>query len=207
MVPATYTNYFLGSSSASAALIGLLFVAISLAPAHIFGAEATPARRALASSAFMALLDAFFVSLVALIPATNIGYAALALAMIGLINTLSLSRHFWEAWHAGHPQKRITLLLGSFIIYAWQLTYAVDLLRQPRDTGAVAGLAYLLLGTYAVGLGRAWELLGAPDEGLLMLVGLRHIPTEDAGPKGNEQPTEPAAAETQTDGTSGRTRT
>jgi hypothetical protein len=183
MVPGSYASYFVASASASAALIGLLFVAVAVAPERIVGRTATAERRARAGSAFMALLDAFFVSLVALIPQTNIGYVALILGLIALINTLSLGRHVWEEPRGGAGVRRVQqlwLLVGSLVIFGLEVWYAVPLLRQPRDAGAVAALAYLLLATYSVGVGRAWELLGAPDEGLLTLLGIRRASASSA---------------------------
>ncbi len=40
MVPPEFTNLFIASASAGAALVGLLFVAVSIAPEHIFMANA-----------------------------------------------------------------------------------------------------------------------------------------------------------------------
>jgi len=47
------------------------------------------------------------------------------------------------------------------------------LIGQPQDAGYVKGLAYLLLGAYGLGVSRAWELLGAQNEGLFILLGFR----------------------------------
>jgi hypothetical protein len=162
MVPEAFVNYFLGSSGASAALIGLLFVAISIAPERVFGEQAHAEQRAIAVSAFLALLDAFFVSLVALIPTARLG------------------RHLWDERREGRAPgiHRPTLLLGSFVIYGMEIGIAVALIGAPHHAGYVYGLAYLLLGDYGLGIGRAWELLGARNEGLFTL--LRHVRGADA---------------------------
>lgn len=180
MVPGDFTNYFLGSVGASAALIGLLFVAISVAPERIIGRESSPLSRAQAGSAFTALLSAFFVSMVALIPTTNLGYPGVIMSVTGIINTLSLGRHFSKVWRVRSERWGIVLLFGSFFIYAYQLWYSAELLRHSQDVSAVKGLAYLLLGSYAIGLGRAWELLGAQHEGLLALFGIRGEQDEES---------------------------
>jgi len=171
VVPDTFTNYFIANVGASAALIGLLFVAVTVAPERIFGQEGTAKSRLLAGSAFVALLDAFFVSLVALIPGANIGYAALVMSMLALINTLSMGRHLWDDRRGTALAQGLALLASSVVIYVYQLNFAVDLLRQARDSGAVTGLAYLLPGTYALSIARTWTLLGAGHEGLLSLFG------------------------------------
>lgn len=59
------------------------------------------------------------------------------------------------------------LVLGGFVVYLLQLWYALALLRAPSDKDYLSALAFLLLGSYVVGLGRAWELLGAPQRGVL----------------------------------------
>lgn len=160
MVPATYSNYFLGSTGASAALIGLLFVAISLAPERIFGSEATAERRAQARSAFMALLNVFFVSLVALIPKTNLGYTAFALGALGLIITMSFGRNVWEGRHGGQAWYRLALFTIGLVVYGCEFWFAAGLLRRPKDVGNIEGLAYLALAAYGLGVGRAWQLMG-----------------------------------------------
>jgi hypothetical protein len=69
MVPAEFNNFFVASASAGAALVGLLFVAVSIAPEHIVMANAPIERRAMSSSSFTALLNAFF----SLIEPNNVG--------------------------------------------------------------------------------------------------------------------------------------
>lgn len=91
MVPAAFQNYFTVSTQTSAALVGLLFVAVSLAPERTVMAGAPVERRAVALSAYTALLNAFFLSLVATLPRTNLGTAALPLSVIGLANQCLLA--------------------------------------------------------------------------------------------------------------------
>lgn len=174
-----------GQRGASAALIGLLFVSIAVAPERIFGSSATARRRTAAGSAFTALLNAFFVSLAALIPTSNLGYTALVMAIIGLVNTLALGRHTWEDRRLGRGLLAYALLPGSLIVYTLQIWYAAQLLRHARDTDALYGLVYLLLPAYSLGLARAWELLGGGNDGLRSLLGLgvgvAEPPPGDAG--------------------------
>src|SRR5262249_59061145 len=62
MVPSDFNAYFSASATAAAALVGLLFVAISLAPESTVARSAPLRRRAIAVSAFTGLLNAFFIS-------------------------------------------------------------------------------------------------------------------------------------------------
>ena len=68
MIPDEFTGYFTAASTAAGALIGLLAIAISVRPEAVLAAEGPPAVRAIAASAFTALVNSFFVSLIALIP-------------------------------------------------------------------------------------------------------------------------------------------
>jgi hypothetical protein len=198
MVPEGFVNYFLASVGASAALIGLLFVAISVAPERIIGTKAPAERRAVAGSAFFALLNAFFVSLIALVPETNIGYPALVMAVTALINTLSLGRHLQAEQRTGQEPsaQRLTLLAGSVVIYFVEIALAVAVLGDPQHTGYVYGIAYLLAGTYGLGVSRAWELLGAQTDGLFTLLGVgrdRHTDDQDTTADEPALPPEPIA--------------
>ena len=60
LVPANFAHFFLATAGAGGALIGLLFVAISISPERIFSEDAPRERQALASGVFTALVNAFF---------------------------------------------------------------------------------------------------------------------------------------------------
>src|SRR5437868_13015820 len=104
MVPAEFSNFFLATAGAGAALIGLLFVAISINPARIFSEEAPKERQAIASGAFTALVNAFFVSTSALIPGVNLGVAALVMSAVGLLNTARIGFDLTR-YQVGRPRR------------------------------------------------------------------------------------------------------
>jgi len=189
MVPPAFANFFIASTSAGAALVGLLFVAISIAPEHTVMMGAPIARQAVATNAFTSLLNAFFISLGALIPTSNLGWVALVMSLIGVSSSVSLGwtllRHR-QRWQ--NVLRNMFLLLGSLIVYGYELYYAVDLMRIPQDAGAVFVLTELLIVVYAFGLIRAWELLGARRFGFLgWLSPLRTLDEEPVTPT-NKQP-------------------
>jgi hypothetical protein len=167
MVPPQFTNFFIASASAGAALVGLLFVAVSIAPENIVMANAPIERRAMAASAFSALLNAFFISLGGLIPG-SVGGVALVMSISALSTSLFLAwdllkeRQSWQ-----NVLRRIILILVSFIIYGFEIYNAILLLNEPNNLGAFYGLTGLLLAVYGIGLTRAWQLLGARRYGLL----------------------------------------
>ena len=202
MVPASFANFFLATAGAGGALIGLLFVAISINPEHVFSEDAPKERQAVASGAFTALVNAFFISTSALIPGVNLGDVAIAMSAVGLLNTvrvsIDLTRYQVRQPRRGTRDLALRLVRAafvtaiSFVIYILQLTNAVDLVQHPNTTGDVYALCSLILATYAVGVIRAWELLGGPRNGLLAflnpLAGLSEVAAKPADTSSDDAP-------------------
>jgi hypothetical protein len=150
-------DFFGASVGAASALIGLLFVAITLAPEKVFGPSADSQKRGQAIGAFIALANVFFVSLAALIPdATALVVIVVALIAIYQIvrESITMARAFPElrGWH------RFGLI--ALCIYALELALAV---RLATKTGHPRGLVYTVLGLYGYALGTSWSLLGAHE--------------------------------------------
>ena len=190
MVPATFANFFVASTSAGAALVGLLFVAVSIAPEQTVLEGASLEKRALATSVFTALLNAFFISLAALIPSSNLGWTALVLSLVGLSNTLTLGWNLLsQRSHWRNMVRRVFILVVSLVLYSFELYYAVQLLRFPGQSNPVFALTALLMGIYGIGLVHAWELIGVRRYGLLSwLSPLRDVPGPEARKSETEQP-------------------
>ncbi len=168
MVPASYLTYFAASAGAGAALIGLLFVAISVSPEKIF-LNPIPERRAVAANAFAALVNAFFISLGALIPGWDIGWFVAVMALLGLWNSLNLGAQlFWrkapDSWRT--LVRRVFLVVASLSIYGIEGAAGVHLALRPAEVGQIWSICVLVLSVYGVGLTRAWELLGATRVGV-----------------------------------------
>lgn len=184
MVPEGMINYFIASTGAGAALVGLIFVAVSLSPKETVMSGAVPERRAVAGGSFLALINAFFISLSALNTSMNLGWNVLILSIIGLINSLLLGIPlFTKKRSRGKLIANALLVLLSLIIYGNELYQAVNLIRDPSNVGAVYALAGTLQYVYAIGLLRAWELLGVEQIGIrrwLNPLRLFSAPQEDA---------------------------
>lgn len=178
MVPTSFFSFFVATSSGGAALIGLLFVATSISPERIFARSAPPEVAAVAGSAFTALVNAFFISAAALVPKSNLGYTALALALVGGVNSISLGIHLTQnRWRNRHQFEirqfwaRIgrdqVLVIGSLLVYLYQFITAIQLINNNKYVGAIYTLSTTILIIDGIGLLRAWELLGGRRGGLL----------------------------------------
>ncbi len=166
MVPEAFNNFFLASAGVGATLVGLIFVAVSIAPEHIVQSNAPIERRAMAASAFTALLNAFFISFGALIPGI-IGSLTLVMSALGLTTSSLLAWNLLkerERWQ--NVVRRVFLILVSFIIFGFEFYYAILIIKEPDNVGNFYTLAALLLAVYGIGLTRAWQLLGARRFGL-----------------------------------------
>jgi hypothetical protein len=191
VVPAEFKDFFLASAGAAAALIGLLFVAVSVAPERTVTPSAPMERKAVAASVFGALLNAFFISLAALLPLVNLGWVALVMALIGIATSLNIGwpllrgRGGWRG-----ALRRTFLIIIGLLIYGYQLASALPLLRDPADLGALYVLSWLIIAVFGIGIVRAWELLGAQRFGLLA----RLSPLRDMGEEGPTRRAQPSPA-------------
>jgi hypothetical protein len=176
VVPESIRDFFTASASVAGALIGLLFVAISVASDRLARAQAEAQRyRVRAVAALTAFTNALAVSLFALIPGHKIGPAALVVALGGLVFVLaallSLIRSRQLRLEALRQISRDTLhdalfLLGLSVTFVVQLIQGADVIAQPDDSGAVNTIAALVVVCFLIGIARSWELIGGPSVGI-----------------------------------------
>lgn len=170
MVPATFSNFFLAMAGAGAGLVGLLFVAISVNPTRILGAEGQPEHQVMAESTFSCLVNGFFLSCGALLPVSGVGYIGIVFATLGLIATARLTIWLARTPMSASPTRtarvrrlvRVYLItVVSFALYGYELIICTRLLGPTISKDNLIVLCNLLLALYGVALVRAWELLGA----------------------------------------------
>ena len=168
MVPESIRDFFVASGSAAGALIGLLFVAISVASGRVAqGKAGAQLYRVRASAALTAFTNALTVSLFALIPGHKIGPAVAVVAVGGLTFVaaalLSLIRLRQGRWDTLRHALLLIVLAVTFVI---QLIEGVSVITRPGNSGAVNTIAVLVIVCFLIGIARAWELIGGPSIGI-----------------------------------------
>ena len=175
MVPNNFYTFFATSAGAGAALIGLLFVAISITPENILKEEAPRERRAVANNTFTAMLNAFFISLGALIPNVNLGAMVIVFGVLSLSNGLGINLQLLRTkklqqkvqWQS--IVRKLVSILAPIGLYGYECFLAVLLILSPGNSGDVANITIILIAIYGWGIEQAWEMLGLHRVALLSI--------------------------------------
>jgi hypothetical protein len=194
MVPPEFGTFFVTCALAAASLVGLLFVAVSVAPEDTIMEGAPVDRQAVAATAWTAFINVFFIALGAQIPHTNVGGFVVLFGGIGLLSTAVLLRIVPR----GDPDwqtlvRRLVLLAISTAIYVAEIWQGALLFQSPLRVGPLYAVQGLLMAVFGNGLVRAWQLLGVRRYGIFSWLNPLHdqkpsqsISQSDQRPAGNE---------------------
>src|SRR5690348_18046945 len=106
VIDTPFLTYFSASANCGAALAGLLFLAVTVGPVPTVGRKAPVERRSVATSSFVALVNAFLLSLGALIPGAEYGIIAVPIAAGSLLATLRSGRELAQGQHSARDIVR-----------------------------------------------------------------------------------------------------
>jgi len=165
-----YENFFITSGGASAAILGLLFVAVTVVNADDENPTTRELRIVLAGSAFVALVDIFFVSIVALTGGSVVfGLSSLAMAAVGLLATRRLIPRAKRAGNfaQGFRARKLNIAFASIsaVAYSVQLGLAAALLADAQSAALQRALILVIVALYGSALGRAWVVTGITRRG------------------------------------------
>src|ERR1700691_1457259 len=117
MVPADIHDFFAASAGVAGALIGLLFVAISVSAERLAKAEASEqGLRIRAHAALVAFSNALTVSLFALLPGNQIGITTLVVSILGLVFVVASSLSLVRLWQLRSTKVRDALFLAGLVV-------------------------------------------------------------------------------------------
>lgn len=160
-------DFFAASAGVAGTLIGLLFVAVSIAGERLTAQGGTEAHRVLGGASFVTFINALCVSLMALIPGNTAGWAALVVAVLGLLfvggSCVALVRDR-RVRRRELPQLAFLILLTA--VLAAEFGCGVRLVSAPADQNALDTLSIIIVVCFLIGIARAWELVGGPSTGL-----------------------------------------
>lgn len=160
-----YENFFVASAGASAAILGLLVVAVSVVNADDADPTTRELRTVLAGSAFVVLVDIFFVSILALTGGSVVfGVSSVGMAIVGLWATRRLIPRAKRAGNFSRTSRNRNLNLAfatiSVVGYSVQLGLGVALLADIHSAALQRALVLVIVVFYGSALGRAWEVTG-----------------------------------------------
>jgi hypothetical protein len=157
-------EFFLGSAGVAGALIGLLFVALSVAPERVLGPDASEVHTVRALATLTAFTNALTVSLFGLVPGVNVGFPTTAVAIVGLLFVAGSLLRVAPLWRAGQIKLReVGFLFGLFVVLVFQLLAGIGLDADRNDSSDLQTVCILVAVCFLIGIARAWELVGGPS--------------------------------------------
>jgi hypothetical protein len=167
VTPEIFHGFFEASAGVAGALVGLLFVAVSVTMERMAEEGETQIHRVRAASALTAFSNALAVSLFAVIPGVNLGYTAIVVAALGLLFVVGALMSMARLGLRRPGELRGALfLLGLIVVLIYQVHSGVELIHRPHDHDPYETMSILVVACFLIGIGRSWELIGGPSIGV-----------------------------------------
>ena len=199
MLNVAYRDLFLAIATCAASLTGLLFVAMTVARHHSPADRPVVIEQVRAAASILAFTNALAVSLFALVPGNNAGYAAVVVAVIGIFFTAAGTRSIFSGhvpWH--HVPRQLALITLLLATFAFEFAGGIDLILNPHSNGAAELISNLLAALLIIGVARAWELVGDRDTNIIASIAV--LTGHDATPMAPPASAPPEPAETKSAG-------
>ena len=159
----TFSSYLVASAGASAAFIGLLFVAMAIESGEKRDEAMAARRKALSTSSYNHFVNIFFVSVVGLLGEVRLlGGVSVCMALLCLWN---ISQVLPGVIRTGNWAPRgswrhsaVILPVTSTIMFTLQALLGVLLIIHPGSLQTLRFALALTVGIYAGALARAWYI-------------------------------------------------
>lgn len=188
-------DLFVAVASAAAALVGLLFVAMSVSPRPADGRPRGVIHQVRSAAALLSFTNALGISLFSLVPGNNAGYPAAAFGVVGTLFTLASVRSILADTAArSRLLGQIALIGGLLAVFVIEIVDGLELRANPANHSALDTIGNLMIVSLLLGVARAWEFVGDRDTGIwasiaVLATGREHpLTAPDAAPS---EPTEP----------------
>ena len=167
METADFGPFFGATAAVAGALIGLLFVALSVAPERTDGEERV-IDDVRAGVAFSCLVNPLAVSLFALIPGIAVGQPAGVIGVVSVASCWALALVLFRETAPGARRRRqLWRLAVQGLVFAYAAVVGFELAHRPHDLGLERTICVLIVVLFLIGIARAWQLIGARDTSLV----------------------------------------
>jgi hypothetical protein len=159
-IPDDYHDFPIAVAGASGALIGLLFVAVSVSPERVRRTTTHAEYHARASAAMILFTNALVLSLMTLVPGSSPGWWALASGVSILLFDAAVTRSIVTAarHRLGHWSS-LSLALALLVIAGFEIYAGIRLITEPGNWDPLRTVYYVLIGDLAFGIARGWQLM------------------------------------------------
>ncbi len=188
-------DLFVAVATAAASLTGLLFVAMSVTPRPAGGRPHGVIHQVRSAAALLAFTNALAVTLFGLVPDNNVGYAAAAFSIVGVLFTVASVRSILtDATARPRFLGQASLIGGLLAVYIIEFLNGLELIGNQHDHDALDTISNLLIASVLVGVARAWEFVGDRDTGIwasVMVLATGHarrLAPPDADPEPEADP-------------------
>ncbi len=159
----SFGGFFVASGSASAAFIGLLFVALAIENQSPRDEGRQARRRALSSSSFIHLLDVFVMSLIGLTRQVEaFAIVSIVMALLCLVNIAEVLPRVIRtgSWSEPAAWRRPAVLLPStsIALFLLQILFAILVALHPQGDEWIRLTLFPMVGVFVGALARAWLL-------------------------------------------------
>jgi len=160
-----YIRFYSATTTVSAGFGGLLFIALSVVNLDDLQPITRERRNVLPASAFLALVDVFFVSLVnSLGSAQVLASTGTLMGLAGLLGTSRLppraSRAGAFASDSAKRRSSLTFAAIAYGIFSIQVIVSLALLLNSHNAVMTRAMAFVIVALFVSALSRAWEVAG-----------------------------------------------